>query len=240
MTDHQDINQIPMSQDQVKELIDMIKELLRDKKLYPELIEELPSIEEAFFRTPLTEEERKKTIHSCTRNSLMNYQPPPLNDSTSTSPKLPTLSITMFIAEFRRILIKRTTTRKSYFKHNESLSVRYCGHLHSRASGKPPQSNEASRETGTTCRTGNKADHRPGWTRLTDGKYVRNIVEKCFHIPFCEQEQTAKAFSSNRRPLLAGSPPPIHHPWRHKRKMDAAAHDVLVDESVSLLSKNEI
>ncbi|OMJ30032.1 hypothetical protein AYI69_g436 [Smittium culicis] len=105
--DHQDINQIPMSQDQVKELTDMVKELLRDKErnaepedpyvttripltdlaVYPELIEALPSIEEDFFRTPLTEEERKEAIHSCTRSSSMNYQPPPLNDSASTAVK---------------------------------------------------------------------------------------------------------------------------------------------------------
>ncbi|OMJ24352.1 hypothetical protein AYI70_g1639 [Smittium culicis] len=74
MMDHQDINQKPMSQDQVKELKDMVKELQRDKErnaepedpyvttripltdlaVYSELIEALPSIEKDFFRTPLT------------------------------------------------------------------------------------------------------------------------------------------------------------------------------------------
>ncbi|OMJ18003.1 hypothetical protein AYI70_g5622 [Smittium culicis] len=68
---HQDINQKPMSQDQVKELKDMVKELQRDKErnaepedpyvttripltdlaVYSELIEALPSIEKDFFHT---------------------------------------------------------------------------------------------------------------------------------------------------------------------------------------------
>ncbi|OMJ30109.1 hypothetical protein AYI69_g359 [Smittium culicis] len=69
MIDHQDIKQISMSQDQFKELTEMVKELLRDKErnaepedpyvttripltdltIYPELIEALTSIEEDFF-----------------------------------------------------------------------------------------------------------------------------------------------------------------------------------------------
>ncbi|OMJ26867.1 hypothetical protein AYI69_g3720 [Smittium culicis] len=40
---------------------------LTDLDVYSELIEALPSIEEEFFRTPLTEEERKEAIHSCPR-----------------------------------------------------------------------------------------------------------------------------------------------------------------------------
>ncbi|OMJ19910.1 hypothetical protein AYI70_g4434 [Smittium culicis] len=78
----------------------MVKQLLRERKqnsepedpfistripitdlaVYPELIEALPSMEDDFFRTPLSEEERKEAIHSCPRSDSMNYQPPPLND----------------------------------------------------------------------------------------------------------------------------------------------------------------
>ncbi|OMJ14338.1 hypothetical protein AYI69_g8640 [Smittium culicis] len=56
-----------------------------DLTAYPELTEVLPSIEEDFFRSPLTEEERKIAIHSCLRTSSMNYSPPPLNDSASSA-----------------------------------------------------------------------------------------------------------------------------------------------------------
>ncbi|OMJ13777.1 hypothetical protein AYI69_g8856 [Smittium culicis] len=58
-----------------------------DLTVYPELIEALPSIEEDFFRTPLTEEERKIAIHSCPKTSSMIYIPPPLNDSASSAVK---------------------------------------------------------------------------------------------------------------------------------------------------------
>ncbi|OMJ24123.1 hypothetical protein AYI69_g4742 [Smittium culicis] len=60
---------------------------LTDLDVYPELIEALPSIEDDFFRTPLTEEERKETIQSFLRSSSMNYHPPPLNDSASSAMK---------------------------------------------------------------------------------------------------------------------------------------------------------
>ncbi|OMJ19395.1 hypothetical protein AYI69_g6633, partial [Smittium culicis] len=73
MMDQEDTNRVSVTQDQVKELTEMFKELLREKErnaepedpyvttripltdlaVYPELIEE------DFFRTPLTEEERK-------------------------------------------------------------------------------------------------------------------------------------------------------------------------------------
>ncbi|OMJ26403.1 hypothetical protein AYI70_g185 [Smittium culicis] len=51
--------------------------------VYPELTEALPSIEEDFFRTPLTKEERKITIHFFPKTNSMNYIPPPLNGSAS-------------------------------------------------------------------------------------------------------------------------------------------------------------
>ncbi|OMJ13724.1 hypothetical protein AYI69_g8871, partial [Smittium culicis] len=58
-----------------------------DLTVYPELFNALPSIEEDFFRIPLTEDERKDAIYSCPRSSSMNYQPLPLNDSTSAAVK---------------------------------------------------------------------------------------------------------------------------------------------------------
>ncbi|OMJ24706.1 hypothetical protein AYI70_g1395, partial [Smittium culicis] len=56
-----------------------------DLTSYPALTEALPSIEEDFFRSPLTEGERKIAIHSCSRTSSMNYTPPPLNDTASST-----------------------------------------------------------------------------------------------------------------------------------------------------------
>ncbi|OMJ17878.1 hypothetical protein AYI70_g5683, partial [Smittium culicis] len=99
--------QAPASQDQVKVLTELVQQLLRkndrnqepedphfitripvtDLTAYPELTEAFPSIGEDFFRSPLTEEERKIAIHSCPRTSSMNYNPPPLNDSASTAVK---------------------------------------------------------------------------------------------------------------------------------------------------------
>ncbi|OMJ14369.1 hypothetical protein AYI69_g8627, partial [Smittium culicis] len=99
--------QAPGSQDQVKELAELVQQLLREKERnqepedpyittripvkdlteYPELTEALPLIEEDFLRSPLTEEERKIAIHSCPRTSSMNYNPPPLNDSASSAVK---------------------------------------------------------------------------------------------------------------------------------------------------------
>ncbi|OMJ28349.1 hypothetical protein AYI69_g2179 [Smittium culicis] len=107
MMDEEDINQVLVSQEQVKELTEMVRELLRERErntepedpyvtkktpltnltVYPELIEALPSIEEDFFRTPLTEIEKKEEIHSCPKSSSMNYLPPPLNDSISMAVK---------------------------------------------------------------------------------------------------------------------------------------------------------
>ncbi|OMJ16698.1 hypothetical protein AYI69_g7733 [Smittium culicis] len=99
--------QAPASQDQVKVLTELVQQLLREKErnqepedpyfttripvtdltAYPELTEVLPSIEEDFLRSPLTEEERKIAIHSCPRTSSMNYNPTPLNDSASSAVK---------------------------------------------------------------------------------------------------------------------------------------------------------
>ncbi|OMJ14141.1 hypothetical protein AYI70_g8063 [Smittium culicis] len=107
MMDQENTNQVPVIQETVKELTEMVIKLLNEKKrnpepedpyvatrvpftdlaVYPELTEALPLIEEDFFRTPLTDEERKEVIHFCPRSSSMNYHPPPLNESASSAVK---------------------------------------------------------------------------------------------------------------------------------------------------------
>ncbi|OMJ12994.1 hypothetical protein AYI69_g9183 [Smittium culicis] len=86
----------PASQDQVSALTKMVQQLLREREInqdpddpyvtrriyvtaltaYLELIDALTSIEEYFCNSPNTEEESKIAIHSCHKNSLMNYNPP--------------------------------------------------------------------------------------------------------------------------------------------------------------------
>ncbi|PWA00985.1 hypothetical protein BB558_002942 [Smittium angustum] len=56
---------------------------ITDLNVYPELFEALPSIEEDFFRTPMTEEEKNEAIYTCPRTIAMNYQPPPFNNLAS-------------------------------------------------------------------------------------------------------------------------------------------------------------
>ncbi|OMJ28302.1 hypothetical protein AYI69_g2227 [Smittium culicis] len=51
------------------------------------IIEALSSIEEDLFHTSLTEEEIKEAIHSCPRNSIINYQASLLYYSASASVK---------------------------------------------------------------------------------------------------------------------------------------------------------
>ncbi|OMJ27375.1 hypothetical protein AYI69_g3189 [Smittium culicis] len=105
--DQEGINQVTISQDQLKELTEIVRELLREKErnakpedpfvttripltdlaVYSELIEAILSIEEDFFHTPLTEEERKEEIHSFPKSSSMKYLSPPLKDSASTAVK---------------------------------------------------------------------------------------------------------------------------------------------------------
>ncbi|PVU86298.1 hypothetical protein BB559_006552 [Furculomyces boomerangus] len=60
---------------------------LTDLECYPQLQEALPCIEEDFFRSPLTEEERREILYACPRTVLMNYTPPPINDSAPTTDK---------------------------------------------------------------------------------------------------------------------------------------------------------
>ncbi|OMJ12839.1 hypothetical protein AYI69_g9248 [Smittium culicis] len=99
--------QAPAIQNQVKVLNELVQQLLRENERnqepenpyvttripvtdltdYSELTEALPSIEEYFFHSPITEQERKITIHFCPRTSSMNYNPPPLNNSASSAVK---------------------------------------------------------------------------------------------------------------------------------------------------------
>ncbi|OMJ17049.1 hypothetical protein AYI70_g6220, partial [Smittium culicis] len=96
-----------MSQEQLMMLTEMVQQLFRERNReqesedphvttripvtdltsYLALTEALSSIEEDFFCSPQTEEERKIAIHSCPMTSSMNYTPPPLNDTASSTVK---------------------------------------------------------------------------------------------------------------------------------------------------------
>ncbi|OMJ24830.1 hypothetical protein AYI69_g4506 [Smittium culicis] len=60
---------------------------LIDLTAYPELIEALPHVEVGFYRSPLTEGDRKIVIHSCPKTISVNYYPPLLNEYVSISVK---------------------------------------------------------------------------------------------------------------------------------------------------------
>ncbi|OMJ14428.1 hypothetical protein AYI70_g7876 [Smittium culicis] len=107
MMDQEDSNQVPVIQETFKELTENVIKLLNEQErnlepedpyvttripltdlaVYSELIEALPSIEEDFFDTSLTEKECKETIHLCPRIISMNYHPPPMNESVSSAVK---------------------------------------------------------------------------------------------------------------------------------------------------------
>ncbi|OLY81930.1 hypothetical protein AYI68_g3960 [Smittium mucronatum] len=53
--------------------------------VYKKLSEALNLNEEYFFQTPLTEEDQNTALIACQRTISMNYIPPPLNDSASSS-----------------------------------------------------------------------------------------------------------------------------------------------------------
>ncbi|OMJ27949.1 hypothetical protein AYI69_g2593, partial [Smittium culicis] len=53
---------------------------LRDLQLYPELTNALPGISQDFFKSPITDSERKKFFGCCPRNTGMIYDPPSLNE----------------------------------------------------------------------------------------------------------------------------------------------------------------
>ncbi|OMJ12764.1 hypothetical protein AYI70_g8919, partial [Smittium culicis] len=52
---------------------------LRDLLMYPELPESLPELSQNFFKSPITDLERRKFLESCPRNSEMVYDPPLLH-----------------------------------------------------------------------------------------------------------------------------------------------------------------
>ncbi|PVU86283.1 hypothetical protein BB561_006756, partial [Smittium simulii] len=43
---------------------------------YPELIEAIPSLEDDFYRSPFSEQEKRLILYSCPKNSAMKYTPP--------------------------------------------------------------------------------------------------------------------------------------------------------------------
>ncbi|OMJ25762.1 hypothetical protein AYI69_g4187 [Smittium culicis] len=102
------------SQEQLKVLTEMLQQLLCEKERNQdqELTEALPSIEEDFFLLPLAEEERKIAIHSCPKTSSMNYIPPPLNDSASSTVKK-AVSATYGI----RLALAQATRPIDYYVH---------------------------------------------------------------------------------------------------------------------------
>ncbi|OLY83929.1 hypothetical protein AYI68_g1924, partial [Smittium mucronatum] len=55
--------------------------------VYAELSEALPSIDEDFFRTPLSDEDHNTALYTCPKTCSMNYFPPPLNESALTAVK---------------------------------------------------------------------------------------------------------------------------------------------------------
>ncbi|OMJ13875.1 hypothetical protein AYI70_g8244, partial [Smittium culicis] len=52
----------------------------RDLQLYPELTNALPGISQDFFKSPITDSERRKFLECCPRNTGMVYDPPSLNE----------------------------------------------------------------------------------------------------------------------------------------------------------------
>ncbi|OMJ08662.1 hypothetical protein AYI70_g11402, partial [Smittium culicis] len=54
---------------------------------YPELIEEFPDMEDDIFRSPLKDHERKEIVYGYPKFKVVNYQPPPLNDTAPTAVK---------------------------------------------------------------------------------------------------------------------------------------------------------
>ncbi|OMJ21763.1 hypothetical protein AYI70_g3276 [Smittium culicis] len=54
---------------------------------YLELEKLIPSMSDNFYRTLLTKEEKREAIYACPKSSNVSYNPPPLNDSTSSADK---------------------------------------------------------------------------------------------------------------------------------------------------------
>ncbi|OMH82365.1 hypothetical protein AX774_g4152, partial [Zancudomyces culisetae] len=58
-----------------------------DMELYKELQEALPTVTEDFFKSPLSDINRKKFFAAVPRNSAMDYDPPAVNVKLSSSAK---------------------------------------------------------------------------------------------------------------------------------------------------------
>ncbi|OMJ28268.1 hypothetical protein AYI69_g2267 [Smittium culicis] len=79
--------------------------LARDLQAYPRLMEVLPSIEVDFFRSILSDEEKRDIVQSSTRTVDMIYTPPPINDAaTAPIKKLDTAyyNVQSFLAQATR------------------------------------------------------------------------------------------------------------------------------------------
>ncbi|PVU91956.1 hypothetical protein BB561_004093 [Smittium simulii] len=105
---------------------------------------------------------------------------------------------------------------------------------------------------------------RAAWARLTDNKWVNNIVKKVFQIPFrnlnpkkpkalirenfiISREIIAKQlipenvniFSEEKKKMISYGPPLTLHPHQYKRKMSKEASDAITKESTLYNTKKD-
>ncbi|OMJ14759.1 hypothetical protein AYI70_g7694 [Smittium culicis] len=176
---------------------------LTDFAVYPELIKALHSIEEDFFRTPLTEEERKETIHSCPTNSSMDYHPLPMKESASSAVKKTD-------ADLHRIQISlaQATRLIDYYVHriiqDNPKANSEDPHILFASIMRVLLADIASKVTQGRLDNLNKGMELPGkpqsaWNRIMNRKWIRNIFEKGFQIRFTKFELPSKNSEENRK-----------------------------------------
>ncbi|OMJ21624.1 hypothetical protein AYI70_g3363 [Smittium culicis] len=86
--------------------------------IYLRLLEALPSIGEDFYRSHLTEIDRRESIHSCTRTLGMEYSPPPINDTSPASSKK--VDSTLYAIQ---VLLSQATRPIDYFVHRRLQEI---------------------------------------------------------------------------------------------------------------------
>ncbi|PVU96376.1 hypothetical protein BB561_001220 [Smittium simulii] len=111
-----------------------------NKKVFPKLSEALPTIENTFFRSPLTDKKRKEAIFSCPKSSTMKYLPPAVNDIASTTTKKAD-SVIIFEPKTEPIFepkafyelvtakntTRRTDLRRTFQRRQQSIHQSYSG-----------------------------------------------------------------------------------------------------------------
>ncbi|OMJ13946.1 hypothetical protein AYI70_g8196 [Smittium culicis] len=234
--------------------------LVTNLTVYPELFEALSSIEEDFFRTPITEEERKIAIHSCPETSSADsviygiqlslaqatrpidycvhrriQQAPRINTTldiedtfastmrdlladiaaTVTQDRLENLHKGLDLPEKHTQLTESDTkplmdqdalnvliSKKSVVKRQrvQSFCMRRLNTIPKDTNSSNtstalstnasitaefnPSIRNAYRQSSLCGRGGRLAMFKSAWSRLTDSRWVRNIVERGFRIPF--------------------------------------------------------